>query len=50
MRHRGIRQARQAMIRNIGKADLRIDAISVVYKDEVHAEAATRHRATRHRH
>src|SRR5262245_4087239 len=44
MGHHGIRKARQAMIRNIGKADLRIDAISVVYKDEVHAEVATRHR------
>ena len=43
MRHHGIRQARQAMIRNIGKADLRVDAVSVVYKDEVHAEVATRH-------
>jgi len=50
MGHHGIRQARQAMIRNIGKADLRIDAVSVVYKDEVHAEVATRHSATRHRH
>src|SRR5262245_1498640 len=50
MGHHNIRQARQAMIRNIGKADLRIDAVSVVYKDEVHAEIATRHRATRHRH
>jgi serine/threonine protein kinase len=44
MGHHGIRQARQAMIRNIGKADLRIDAVSVVYKDEAHAEVATRHR------
>jgi serine/threonine protein kinase len=44
MGHHGIRQARQAMIRNIGKADLRIDAVSVVYKDKVHAEVATRHR------
>jgi len=44
MGHHGIRQARQVMIRNIGKADLRIDAVSVVYKDEVHAEVATRHR------
>jgi hypothetical protein len=43
MGHHGIRQPRQAMIRNIGKADLRIDAVSVVYKDEVHAEVATRH-------
>jgi serine/threonine protein kinase len=48
--HHGIRQARQAMIRNIGKADLRIDAVSVIYKDEVHAEVAMRHRAMRHRH
>ena len=44
MGHHGIRKARQAMIRNIGKADLRIDAVSVRYKDEVHAEIATRHR------
>jgi serine/threonine protein kinase len=44
MGHHGIRKARQAMIRNIGKADLRIDAVSVVYKDEAHAEVATRHR------
>jgi hypothetical protein len=44
MGHHGIRKARQAMIRNIGKADLRIDAVSVVYKDKVHAEVATRHR------
>jgi serine/threonine protein kinase len=44
MGHHGIRKARQVMIRNIGKADLRIDAISVVYKDEVHAEVTTRHR------
>jgi hypothetical protein len=50
MGHHGIRQARQAMIRNIGKADLRIDAVSAVYKDEVYAEVATHHRATRHRH
>ncbi|HEV2665798.1 MAG TPA: serine/threonine-protein kinase, partial [Blastocatellia bacterium] len=50
MGHHGIRRARQAMIRNIGKADLRIDAVSVVYKDKVHAEVATRHRTTRHRH
>src|SRR5262245_16373460 len=42
--HHGIRQARQAMIRNIGKADLRIDAVSVVFKDEVHAQVDTRHR------
>jgi hypothetical protein len=44
MGHHGIRQARQAMIRNIAKADLRIDAASVVYKDEVHGEVTTRHR------
>jgi hypothetical protein len=35
MGHHGIRQARHVMIRNIGNADLRIDAVSVVYKDEV---------------
>ena len=40
----GVRQARQLMIRNNGNADLRIDAASVVYKDEVHGEVATRHR------
>jgi serine/threonine protein kinase len=44
MGHHGIRQARQVMIRNTGNADLRIDAVSVVYKDEAHAEVATRHR------
>jgi eukaryotic-like serine/threonine-protein kinase len=37
MSDRGLRQrlqqARQVMIRNIGNADLRIDAVSVVYKD-----------------
>src|SRR5262245_40030239 len=44
MGHHGIRKARQAMIMNIGKADLRIDPISVVYKDEVHAEVARRNR------
>jgi len=50
MGHHGIRRARQVMIRNIGNTDLRIDAVSVVYKDEVHAEVAMRHHATRHRH
>jgi hypothetical protein len=30
--YRGVRQARQVMIKNIGNADLRIDAVSVVYK------------------
>jgi len=43
MGHHGIRKARQVMIRNIGTANLRIDAVSV-YKDEVHAKVATRHR------
>ncbi len=33
MGHHGVRQARQVMIRNTGNADLRIDAISVVYKN-----------------
>jgi len=32
MGHHGIRQARQVMIKNIGKTELRIDAVSVVYK------------------
>jgi len=32
------------MIRNIGNADLRIDAVSVVYKDEVHGEVAKHRR------
>jgi serine/threonine-protein kinase len=32
MGHHGVRQARQVMIQNTGKTDLRIDAISVVYK------------------
>jgi hypothetical protein len=44
MGHHGIRQARQVMIRNIGSADLRIDTVSVIYKDEVNVEVATRHR------
>jgi hypothetical protein len=44
MGHHGIRQARQVMIRNIGNTDLRIDAVSVVYKDGVYREIATRHR------
>jgi eukaryotic-like serine/threonine-protein kinase len=33
MGHHGVRQARQVMIRNTGNADLRIDAISIVYKN-----------------
>jgi eukaryotic-like serine/threonine-protein kinase len=41
--HHGIRQARQVMIRNIGYADLRIDAVSVVYNNEVHDKGAARH-------
>jgi hypothetical protein len=44
MGHHDVRQARHVMIRNNGNADLRIDAVSVVYKDEVHREGATRHR------
>jgi serine/threonine protein kinase len=44
MGHHGIRQARQVMIRNIGNTDLRIDAVSGVYKDGVYSEIATRHR------
>jgi serine/threonine-protein kinase len=32
MGHHGVRQARQVMIKNTGNADLRIDAVSVVYK------------------
>ena len=44
MGHHGIRQARQVMIRNDGNADLRIDAVSVKYKDEVQGEGVTRHR------
>jgi len=44
MGHHGIRQARQVMIRNIGNTDLRIDAVSVAYKDGVYSEIATRHR------
>jgi serine/threonine protein kinase len=42
--HHHIRQARQVMIRNNGNADLRIDAVSVVYKDEAHRQPVTRHR------
>jgi serine/threonine protein kinase len=44
MGHHGIRQARQVMIRNNGNADLRIDAVSVLYKDGDHGEIATRRR------
>jgi hypothetical protein len=44
MGHHGIRQARQAMIRNDGNADLRIDAVSVKYKDEVQGNGVTPHR------
>jgi hypothetical protein len=44
MGHHGVRQARQVMIRNNGNADLRIDAVSVKYKDEVQGKGVTRHR------
>jgi hypothetical protein len=44
MGHHGVRQARQVMIRNDGNADLRIDAVSVKYKDEVQGKGVTRHR------
>ena len=44
MGHHGIRQARQVMIRNNGNTDLRIDAVSAVYKDGVHSEIVTRRR------
>ena len=44
MGHHGIQQARQVMIRNNGNVDLRIDAVSAVYKDEAHAEESKRHR------
>src|SRR5262245_13452289 len=43
MGHHGIRQARQVMIRNDGNSDLRIDAVSVKYKDEVQGKGVTRH-------
>ena len=33
MGHHGVQQARQVMIRNTGNADLRIDAILIVYKN-----------------
>jgi hypothetical protein len=38
MGHHGVRQARQVMIRNIGNADLSIDAATVVCKDKVSGE------------
>jgi hypothetical protein len=44
MGHHGVRQARQVMIRNIGDADLSIDAATVVYKDKVSGESYS-HRA-----
>jgi hypothetical protein len=43
MGHHGVRQARQVMIRNDGNADLRIDAVSVEYKDEVQGKGVTDH-------
>jgi hypothetical protein len=44
MGHHGIRQARQVMIRNNGNGDLRIDAVSVSYKDEIQGDSVMRHR------
>jgi hypothetical protein len=44
MGHHGVRQAHQVMIRNDGNADLRIDAVSVQYKDEVQGKGDTSHR------
>jgi len=44
MGHHGVQQARQVMIRNDGNADLRIDAVSVKYKDEVQGKGVTPHR------
>src|SRR5215510_8927421 len=44
MGHDSVRQARQVMIRNAGNADLRIDAVSVEYKDEVQGKGVTHHR------
>jgi protein kinase-like protein len=41
MGHHGVRQARQVMIRNNGKGDLRIDAVSVSYKDEIQGNGVT---------
>jgi hypothetical protein len=43
MGHHGVRQARQVMIRNDGNVDLRIDAVSVEYKDEVQGKGVTDH-------
>ncbi|MBO0857248.1 MAG: protein kinase [Chloracidobacterium sp.] len=42
MGHHGVKQARQVMIRNIGETDLRIDAVSVVYKDGVFNDITAR--------
>ncbi len=44
MGHHGVRQARQVVIKNNGNADLKIDAVAVVYKDKAHSESAPRHR------
>jgi hypothetical protein len=44
MGHHGVRQARQVMIRNDGNAGLRIDAVSVKYKDEVQGNGVPHHR------
>lgn len=38
--HHGVRQARQVAIKNDGNADLKIDAVAVVYKDKAHGESA----------
>jgi transcriptional regulator with PAS, ATPase and Fis domain len=42
----GVRQSRHVVIMNNGNADLRINAISVVYEDEVCSEISTRNRRT----
>jgi serine/threonine protein kinase len=44
MGHHNVRQASQVMIQNNGNTDLRIDAVSVVYKDKVNGDGVTRRR------
>jgi eukaryotic-like serine/threonine-protein kinase len=45
MGHHGVRQARQLMIRNDANTDLRLDAVTVVYKDTVTSKGSPhRHR------
>lgn len=41
--HHDIKQAKEVMIKNDGNIDLKIDAVSAIYKDEAQAEKSKRH-------